>query len=393
VKPATRLVHCGDPRDPYGAVAPPLYQTATFRQPGIDQPGEYDYTRSGNPTRALLEAQLAALEGGSAACAYGSGMAAIAALTRLVPAGSEIVAGADLYGGTVRLLSQVAPRQGIAVRYVDATDTAAVAAALTPHTRLLLVETPGNPLLGIADLGALATLARERGVLLAVDNSLLSPLLQRPLELGADLVVASTTKFLGGHSDTTGGMVATSDGALAAELAFHQNAEGTALAPFECWLLLRGLKTLALRLERQCASAAVVAARLADHPAVERVYYPGLPSHPGQAVQRRQARGDGAVLSFTTGDAERSRRLVEATRVFDLAVSFGSVASAISLPCAMSHASVPAELRARLAPPPDLVRLSVGIEDVGDLWTDLEVALAVAVGRRPAIAPALRVSC
>jgi cystathionine beta-lyase len=378
VKLATRLVHCGDPRDPYRSVAPPLYQTATFRQASLDDPGEFDYTRSGNPTRSLLEGELAALEGASHAFAYASGMAAIAALLRLVPAGGEVVAGADLYGGTVRLLSRVAPRLGIAVRHVDASDPGAVAEALSPQTRLLLVENPGNPLLGICDIAAVAALARRRGVPFAVDNSLLGPLLQRPLELGADLVVASTTKQLGGHSDGTGGAIATNDAALAAELAFHRNAEGNGLAPFECWLLLRGLKTLPLRVERQCATASRVAAALVANPAVERVFHPGLPGHPGHAVHRRQARGDGAVVSFTTGDPERSRRLVEAARVFDLAVSFGSVASAISLPCRMSHASVPAELRDRLGPPPDLVRLGIGVEDPDDLLADLAQALAVA---------------
>ena len=387
MKLATRLVHCGDPQDPYRALAPPLYQTATFSQPGPDEPGEYDYTRSGNPTRALVEAQLAALEGASAAFAYGSGMAALCALLRLVPAGAEVVAGADLYGGTVRLLSQVAPRQGIAVRYVDATDVGAVAAALGPRTRLLLVESPGNPLLAVADLRALAVLARRHEVLLAVDNSLLGPLLQRPLELGAQLVVASTTKFLGGHSDTTGGMVAVRDEALARELAFHQNAEGTALSPFESWLLLRGLKTLPLRLERQQRTAASLATLLAAHPGVARVYYPGLPQHSGHAVHRSQASGDGAVLSFTTGDAARARRLVAALRLFPLAVSFGSVTSTASLPCTMSHASVPPALRGRLLPPPDLVRLSIGIEDVEDLSADLEQALDVAAREQRATLP------
>jgi len=356
-------------------VAPPLYQTATFRQPSLDEPGDYDYTRSGNPTRTLLEEQLAAVEGGSGACAFASGMAAISALLRLLTAGEEIVAGADLYGGTIRLLAQVAPRQGLAVRFVDATDVAAVEAALTPRTRLLLVETPGNPLLRIVDLAALAALAQARAALLAVDNSMLTGLQQRPLALGAHLVVSSTTKFLGGHSDGTGGVVVARDEALLRELAFYRNAEGNALPPFECWLLLRGLKTLPLRLERQVTTAGRLAARLAAHPAVDRVYYPGLATHEGLAVHRRQASADGAVVSFTTGDAERSRRLVEATRLFDLAVSFGSVASAISLPCRMSHASVPAELRERLAPPPDLVRLAIGIEAAEDLWEDLAQAL------------------
>ncbi|HEV8631608.1 MAG TPA: PLP-dependent transferase [Thermoanaerobaculia bacterium] len=377
---STRCVRSCDPRDPYSATSPPIYQTATFRQPTATELGEYDYSRTSNPTRALFEEQIAALEGGRFGLAFASGMAALAAVTRLVASGDEILAGDDLYGGTARLLSRVAPRQGIAVRYVDATDAAQVAAALGPATRLLLVESPGNPLLGIADLPALAALARERDVLLAVDNSLLTPLLQRPLELGAHLVVASTTKFLGGHSDTTGGMVAVGDEpGLAAELAFNQNAEGTALAPFECWLLLRGLKTLSLRLERQCRTAAALAELLAAHPAVSRVYYPALADPASRLVHRRQATGDGAVLSFTTGDAERSRRLVAATRLFTLAVSFGSVTSTLSLPCTMSHASVPAELRERLAPPPDLVRLSVGIEDPDDLRADLEQALAAAV--------------
>ena len=391
MKLSTRLVRCRDPRDPYRAVAPPLYQTATFHQPGPDEPGEFDYTRSGNPTRRLVEEQLAGLEGARSAFAYASGMAAIAALTRLVPAGGEIVAGADLYGGTIRLLARTAPRQGIAVRFVDATDPALVAAALGPSTRLLLVETPGNPSLSICDVAALAAAAHERGALLAVDNSLLSPALQRPLALGADLVVSSTTKFLGGHSDSTGGVVAVDDGELAGELAFQQNAEGTALSPFDSWLLLRGLKTLPLRVERQCRTAALLAARLAAHPLVERVYYPGLPAHPGHLLHRRQASGDGAVLSFTTGDARRSRLVVSAVRHFDLAVSFGSVASAISLPCTMSHASVPAALRARLAPREDLVRLSIGIEDPGDLWSDLERALAgAAVAAVPAGDPGER---
>jgi len=376
VKLASSLVHGSEPRDPHRAVAPPLYQTATFRQPGVDEPGEYDYTRSGNPTRTLLETQLATLEGGSGAGAYASGMAAIAALLRLVPEGGEVIASADLYGGTVRLLSQVAPRQGIRVCFVDGGDPETVEAAFSPRTRLLLVESPGNPLLSIADLARLAELAHARSALLAVDNSMLTGLLQRPLALGADLVVSSATKFLGGHSDVTGGVVVARDAALLAELAFHRNAEGTALAPFECWLLLRGLKTLPLRLERQCASAATIASWLAAHPLVERVYYPGLPGHHWNDVHRRQASGDGAVLSFTTGDPARSRCLVDATRLFDLAVSFGSVSSAISLPCRMSHRSVPAALRARLAPPEDLVRLAIGIEDAEDLREDLDRALA-----------------
>ncbi len=288
MKTATRCVHLShlrDGRDPFGAVSPPIYQTATFRQISATEFGEYDYTRTANPTRAQAEEQIAALEGGRHACAFASGMAAITAVTRLVQAGEEILAGDDLYGGTIRLLSQVAPRLGIAVRWVDASNPAAVEEAITPATRLLLVETPTNPLLRIADIQALSAI---RGILLAVDNSLLSPCLQRPLALGADLVVHSATKFLCGHGDVCAGAVVTDDPDLHARLAFHLNAEGTGLAPFESWLLLRGMKTLALRVERQSATAARIADFLRGHPGVREVYYPGL----------------GAVISFTTGDPE-----------------------------------------------------------------------------------------
>jgi cystathionine beta-lyase len=375
MKLATRCVRCRDSRDPYAATVPPIYQTATFLQPSAVAFGEYDYTRSGNPTRTLLEEQMAALEGGRRALAYASGMAAIAALLRLLAAGDEVLAGDDLYGGTVRLLSQVAPRQGLAVRYVDVTDPEAVAAAIAPATRLLLVETPSNPLLRVADLRALAAVCRGRGVLLAVDNSLLSPVLQRPLGLGADLVVHSGTKILGGHADLVAGLVVAADADVAGRLAFHQNAEGTGLGPFESWLLLRGLKTLALRAERQSTTARRLAGVLRRHSAVARVYFP---EPEGSGLRAAQASGPGPLVSFTTGCAERSRRVVEGLRLFALAVSFGSVGSVASLPCRMSHASIPAELAGRLAPPADLVRLSVGIEDPDDLAADLEQALAAA---------------
>ena len=376
MKTATRCVRIVSDRDPFGAVVPPIYQTATFRQPSAVDCGEYDYSRSANPTRALVEEQIAALEGGRYACAFASGMAALSAVTRLVRAGEEIVAGDDLYGGTCRLLSKVAPRHGIRVRYVDTSDAAAVEAALSPATRLLLVETPTNPLLRIADLDRLAALARRRGVLLAVDNSLLSPCLQQPLAHGAHLVIHSATKALCGHSDVSGGAVVTGDPALHEEIAFFANAEGAGLAPFDSWLLLRGIKTLALRIERQCSSAQRVAEHLAAHPSVQRVFFPGLPGSPGREIHDRQAKGPGPVVSFTTGDPERSRSIVEAARLFTIAVSFGSVGSSISLPCRMSHASIPEELRGRLGPPADLVRLSIGIEDVADIIADLEQAIA-----------------
>ncbi|KAB2963930.1 MAG: aminotransferase class V-fold PLP-dependent enzyme [Thermoanaerobaculia bacterium] len=382
MRSATRCVHLRDDADPHAASVPPLYQTATFRQPGAAEAGEFDYSRTDNPTRRLLETQLAGLEGGRHAFAYGSGMAALAALLRLVEPGGEILAGDDLYGGTTRWLARVAPLCGVAVRHLDATDPERVAAAIGRRTRLLLVETPSNPRLRIAPLAALAAVARRRGVRLAVDNSLLSPLLQRPLALGADLVVHSATKILGGHGDLTAGVVVVDDEVLAERLAFHRNAEGAALAPFEAWLLLRGLKTLALRVEQQGRSAALLAHHLAADPRVRRVWFPELPGHPGRELHAAQAAGPGPLLAFETGDPELSRRLVDGLRLFAVAVSFGSVASAATLPFRLSHAAVPEPLRDRLAPPPDLVRLAVGLEDPRDLIEDLEQAWAGATASR-----------
>jgi cystathionine beta-lyase len=368
MKLSTECVRAPADGDPYGACTPPIYQTATFRQPSATEFGEYDYTRTANPTRAALERQIARLERGAAAIAFSSGMAALTAVTRLVASGEEILAGDDLYGGTFRLLERVLPPLGVGVRYVDTTDLDAVRRAIGDRTRLVLVESPTNPLLH----AALAEIAHGAGSLLAVDNSLLSPVLQRPLEAGADLVVHSATKFLAGHSDVIAGAVVARDSGVAERIAFTQNAEGAGLAPFDAWLVLRGIKTLALRVERQTASARRVAELLGARSDVERVFYPG----------------QGAVVSFSTGDAERSRRVVEATRLFTIAVSFGGVGSVASLPCRMSHASIPEEIRARHAPPGDLVRLSVGIEDVDDLVEDLERALDEGAEARGAREPA-----
>jgi len=388
MKISTRCVLTDRLADPYGAIAPPIYQTATFRQPTATEFGEYDYTRSGNPTRALLEQQLAELEEGGYACAFASGMAAITALTRLVQQGEEIIAGDDLYGGTIRLLEKILPRQGIAVRYVDTTDLPAVQAALTTKTRLILIETPSNPLLRISDIRGLAAIARTHRLLLAVDNSMLSPCHQRPLTLGADLVLHSATKFLCGHSDVMAGAVITSDLALHERIAFQQNAEGAGLSPFESWLLLRGIKTLAIRVERQNKTALKVAQFLDSSGKVEQVYHPGLMNHPGREIHRSQSDGDGAVVTFTTGDKEFSKRIVESTKLFTIAVSFGAVGSTISLPCRMSHASIPETLRDRLAPPADLVRLSVGIEDENDLIEDLHRAFTMAQNHKVVGLPA-----
>jgi cystathionine beta-lyase len=303
-------------------------------------------------------------------------MAALSAVLRLCGAGDHVVAGDDLYGGTHRLLSRVLDRQGIRVTYADLTDLAAVERALTPRTRLVLFETPTNPLQRIVDIAAVSALAHEHGSLVAVDASFLSPYLQRPLEHGADLVIHSATKLLSGHSDLTAGTVAVRDPRLAEELAFIQNAEGAALSPFESWLLLRGIKTLAIRLDRQQSNAQRLATFLSGHPGVSRLFYPGLPDHPGRETHFRQASGAGVVISLTTGSIEASRIVAEDTRLFSIAVSFGGVHSAISLPCRMSHASLPQGWEL----PEDLVRVSVGIEDADDLVEDLDRALHRAHG-------------
>src|SRR6185503_8491155 len=318
-----------------------------------------------------VEQQIADLEDAAHTCAFASGMAALTSLTRIVRPGEEIVAGDDLYGGTVRLLDQLASHLNIVVRYVDTTNEAEVRKAVTDRTRLILIETPSNPLFRISDIRALRSIAKDAGAYLAVDNSMLSPVFQRPLNLGADVVVHSATKFLCGHSDVTAGALITNDPALHKQFSFQQNAEGAGLSPFESWLLLRGLKTLALRVERQNSSAEKIARFLQSRAEVTQVFYPGLANHPGHETHRRQAHGNGAVVSFTTGDEKLSAEIVESTRLFKVAVSFGSVGSTISLPCRMSHASIPGSLRDRLAPPPDLVRISVGIEDVDDLIADL----------------------
>lgn len=377
MKTSTRCVQLGRGNDSYGAIVPPIYQTATFEQPTASEFGEYDYTRSGNPTRTLLEEQIADLEDASYASCFASGMAALTSLTRIVRPGEEIIAGDDLYGGTVRLLDRLASHLNITVRYVDTTNGAEVRKAVNGRTRLILIETPTNPLFRISDIRELGSIASAAGVYLAVDNSMLSPVFQRPLNLGADVVVHSATKFLCGHSDVTAGALITNDPELHKQFSFQQNAEGAGLSPFESWLLLRGLKTLALRVERQNNSAEKVARFLQTRAEVTQVFYPGLADHPGRAIHQQQADGNGAVVSFTTGDEQLSAEIVEATKLFKVAVSFGSVGSTISLPCRMSHASIPSALKERLAPPPDLVRISVGIEDVDDLIEDLNRAFSL----------------
>lgn len=373
----TRLLNFeAAPGDRCKPVATPIYQTATFRQDSADEFGDYDYSRSGNPTRAVLESQIAELEGGRRAFCFASGMAAITAVTRLLRPGDEIVACDDLYGGTFRLFSRILKGRGIETRYVDFDSATDLETAISQRTRLVYLETPTNPLLKVVDIRAAAEVAHAHGALLCVDNSTMSPYLQNPLALGADIVAHSATKFLCGHSDVTAGAVVLNDPGLAEQVYLIQNGEGAGLGPFDSFLLLRGLKTLALRLDRQQQNALRIAEFLAHHPKVSRVHYPGLANHPGRELHYAQARGAGSVLSFETGSFAASRQIAEATRIFAITVSFGSVNSAISLPVCMSHASIPPEVRERKCLPQDLVRLSVGIEDADDLIADLDQALA-----------------
>ncbi|GAB4270649.1 MAG: aminotransferase class V-fold PLP-dependent enzyme [Deferrisomatales bacterium] len=376
VKAATRLVGGRAEVDPAtGALGVPVVLASTFHQGDLDAPGPYDYSRSGNPTRQAAETLVAELEGGAAGCCFASGMAATSAVLALLSQGDHVVAARDVYGGTYRALTGVFARFGIETTFADACDLEALAGAFRPNTRLLFLETPSNPLLRITDVRAAARLGRERGVLVAVDNTFMTPLLQRPLALGADLVVHSASKFLGGHSDLIAGCVVAGDEALGERVRYLQNALGGVLSPQDSWLLLRGLKTLKARLEAEQRGAAAVAERLAARSDLAAVYYPGLAAHPGADLHRAQADGPGAVVSFDVGSEARARRVLAAVEVPAVAVSLGGVESILSYPWAMSHAAMPPEHRLALGITPGLLRLSVGLEDVGDLWADLDAAL------------------
>ncbi len=374
----TQAVHAGQAQDPTGAVMVPIFATSTFAQRAPGEHTGWEYARSGNPTRAAFERAVAELEGGSHGFAFASGLAAEATVLELLDSGAHIVAGDDLYGGSWRLFERVRRRSaGLDISYVDATDLGALRAAITPRTRLIWLETPTNPLLKVADLAAVAALAKEKGVLLVVDSTFASPHIQRPLDLGADIVLHSATKYLNGHSDMVGGVVVVKDAELAAGIGFLQNAVGGVLDPFPAFLALRGLKTLALRMERHSANGLRVAEWLEGRAGIKRVLYPGLPSHPQHDVARRQMHGFGGMISVELDtDINGVRRFLAALRLFTLAESLGGVESLIGHPVTMSHGSIPAERRAALGITDNLIRLSVGIEDVDDLIADLERGLA-----------------
>ncbi len=371
----TLAIHAGQDPDPAtGAVVTPIYQTSTFAQTAVGEHQGYEYSRSGNPTRTALETCLAALERGVRGLAFASGLAAEDCVIRtMLRPGDHVVVPDDAYGGTYRLFARVAEPWGVTFSPVAVTDVAAVAAAMTDRTKLVWLESPTNPLLGIADIAAVATVAHEHGARLVVDNTFASPYLQQPIPLGADVIVHSTTKYLGGHSDVVGGALVVNDAALGEELAYNQNAMGGVAGPFDAWLVLRGVKTLGVRMRAHCANAERVVSLLTSHPAVERVLYPGLESHPGHELAVKQMRDFGGMVSFTMRDGEAAAlEVVARTKVFTLGESLGGVESLIEHPGRMTHASVagtPNEVH------PALVRLSVGIEDPADLLADLAQAL------------------
>jgi cystathionine beta-lyase len=372
----TQIIH-SIPVDPLtGAISVPIYQTSTFVQeaPGVNK--GYDYARTGNPTRAALEEIIAQLEEGKVGAAFGSGLAAIDAVVKLLESGDEILAVDDIYGGAFRLFTQIYQKFGITVNYVDATSAENVFNAITPKTKLIWIETPTNPTLKISDIAAIAKIAKASGCWLCVDNTFASPALQKPLTLGADIVVHSATKYLGGHSDLIAGLVVTREKELGEKIKFIQNASGAILSPFDSWLVIRGIETLPLRIQQHCANAQKIAAYLEQHPAVDKVYYPGLSSHVNHAIASKQAKGFGGIVSFTlkNDSGQAAVQFVSATKLFLLAESLGGIKSLVSHPANMTHKSIPAEKRRAAGVADSLVRLSVGLEDADDLINDLEQA-------------------
>ncbi len=375
------LIHGGQDGDPLtGAVNIPIYQTSTYRQEALGKNKGYEYSRTGNPTREALEKLIAELEGGTAGFAFASGLAAIATVLGLFRAGERVLLSRNVYGGTFRLLAQVFDRFGLTYALADTTDLDALERSLTPEVKAVLVESPANPLLTVTDLSAVAELAHKHGALAIVDNTFMTPYLQRPLELGADIVVHSATKYLGGHSDLVAGLAVVKDPALAERLAFLQNAAGGILQPFDSFLLIRGIKTLGVRMDRHVENARAVAEYLQQHPAVEKVYYPGLPDAQGFAIQQKQAANGGAMLSFDLKPGYDVGRFFASLRLFALAESLGGVESLACHPASMTHASIPAETRKEIGIGDNLIRLSVGIEHSQDLLADLGQAIQAAKG-------------
>ncbi len=358
-----------------GAVNVPIYQTSTYQQDGLGQNTGWEYSRTGNPTRAALEALIAELEGGAAGFAFGSGMAAITAVLQLFQSGDRVLISSNVYGGTYRVLDKVFRRFGLSYSIADTTDLAAFEAALTPDVKAVLVESPANPLLTVTDLAAVAEIAKRHGALTIVDNTFMTPYLQRPIALGADIVVHSATKYLGGHSDVVAGLAVVKDKELAEKLAFLQNATGGVAGPFDSFLLLRGIKTLAVRMDKHIANAEQAAAWLKGHPAVRKVYYPGLPCAQGYEINRKQAKNGGAMISFELEDGYDIRKFFSSLRLIALAESLGGVESLVCHPASMTHASIPREVREKVGITDGLIRLSIGIENWNDLRDDLTRAI------------------
>ncbi|MBX3299514.1 MAG: cystathionine gamma-synthase [Acidobacteria bacterium] len=374
---STIAIHAGNDPDPTtGAVSVPIYQTSTYAQDGLGRHKGYEYARTQNPTRAALETNIAALEGARFGFAFASGMSAIDAVLKLVTAGEHVILGDNTYGGTFRLFSRVLADYGVQFDLSDTSDTASLEQAFRPNTKMVFVETPTNPVMTVTDLAAVSDIAHARGARVVCDNTFMSPYFQRPIEHGVDIVVHSTTKYLNGHSDSVGGFVALNDEADAERIGFIQNSVGAILSPFDSFLVLRGTKTLAVRMEAHDRNGRVVANFLAEHPRIEKVYYPGLASHPQHELAKRQQTGFGGMVSFETGSLDNAKKVLENVKLCILGESLGGVESLISHPASMTHASVPAEKRAALGITDGLVRISVGIEDVEDIIADLDQALS-----------------
>ncbi|HEX6177037.1 MAG TPA: cystathionine gamma-synthase [Thermoanaerobaculia bacterium] len=372
---ATDCIHAGQEPEPHtGAVTIPIYQTSTYVQPELGRHKGYEYARTKNPTRSALEANIAALERGKYGHCFASGMSAVDVVFRMLKSGDHVIAGEDMYGGSYRLFSRVLEKFGLQFTYVDTTNVDAVRAALRPETKIVYLETPTNPMMRVTDLAACAEVAHKAGALVVVDNTFSSPYIQRPIELGCDIVLHSTTKFLNGHSDSVGGVVVSNSDEVAEKIGFLQNAVGAILSPFDSWLVLRGVKTLSVRMKRHEENGMAMAQYLSHHKKVKKIYYPGLPDHPQHALAKRQMNGFGSMISFELGSRDNAKAFLDRVRLCSLAESLGGVETLISHPESMTHGSVPPETRKRLGITPGLVRISVGIEDIEDLVADLENA-------------------